>query len=101
MITVSVASQFSKHPAGRNNQDGNYSGERFRRRFLVEPLRNGQAVTINFNGVRGCGSSFLDEAFGGLVRDGLDAGKIKQLIKIESNDPSLEIEIFSYIDDAL
>ncbi len=67
----------------------------------MEPLGAGKSVSINFVGVRGYGSSFLDEAFGGLVRDGLDAEKLKKLIKIESNDQSLEIEIFSYIDDAV
>ncbi|WP_414617101.1 STAS-like domain-containing protein [Zhongshania sp.] len=101
MITVNVASQFSKHPAGRDNNDGPYNGTKFRRKFLLEPLGAGKSVSINFVGVRGYGSSFLDEAFGGLVRDGLDAEKLKKLIKIESNDQSLEIEIFSYIDDAV
>lgn len=101
MVTINVASQFSKYPAGRDREDGPYNGEKFRKKFLYEPLSQGQHVTVNMDGTRGYGSSFLDEAFGGLIRDGLDPQTVKKLLKINSKDPSMSLEIFGYIDDAV
>ena len=49
------------------------------------------------DGTRGYGSSFLEEVFGGLVRAGFKANVIKDLIEIDSNDPSLVHEIHGYL----
>ncbi|WP_150127625.1 STAS-like domain-containing protein [Janthinobacterium psychrotolerans] len=70
MRKLSVASQFSEFPAGRVPEDGPNSGERFREEFLV-PLLEGSrdAIEINLDDTLGYGSSFLDEAFAGLLRN--------------------------------
>lgn len=78
MISIQVAREFSRHPAGRFEKDGPYSGESFRRKFLVPHLRNGEAITVDLDGARGYGSSFLEEAFGGLIREGFTLAQVRR-----------------------
>jgi hypothetical protein len=100
MGKLSVAKDFSKFPAGRHESDGPYSGEVFRR-LLVEELRKGP-VTVLLDDTFGYGSSFLEEAFGGLVRAcGFTAVDLHKNMTIETSDPSLSKEVWSYVDDAL
>jgi len=98
---ISIASDFSKYPAGRYKSDGPYSGERFRDDVLMPILRAGQKVVLRMDGTLGYGSSFLEEAFGGLVRvHAFTPDRIDSLLTIESSDPSLAVEIKKYIADA-
>lgn len=97
MISIQVAREFSRHPAGRFEKDGPYSGESFRRKFLVPHLRNGEAITVDLDGARGYGSSFLEEAFGGLIREGFTLAQVRESVRILSSNPSLEPEIEGYI----
>lgn len=58
-------------PGGRFRKEGPNSGEEFRDDHLVPAIKDDQhydRVQVVFDGVAGFGSSFLDEAFGGLVR---------------------------------
>ncbi|MET2526930.1 STAS-like domain-containing protein [Ralstonia pseudosolanacearum] len=100
MSHVVVAKQFSRHPAGRFVSDGPYSGEAFRQKYLVPALKQGEALVIELDGARGYGSSFLEEAFGGLVRAGYAPARIEGLVKLVTSDRSLELEIWGYIHDA-
>ena len=68
--TISVARDFSRTPGPRYVRQGNWSGEKFRR-LLVEKLRRCETLIIDLDGTRGYGSSFIDEAFGGLIREGV------------------------------
>jgi hypothetical protein len=95
---VSVAKDFSRFPAGRYLSDGPYSGQAFRERYVEPQLRNGNSLTIDLDGVLGYGSSFLEEAFGGLVRCGFSVDQVLSHLKFLSRvDPSVEREIKSYI----
>lgn len=70
-VTLSIAKRFSRYPAGRVPADGPYNGTRFREEFLVPELRRlgpSDRLQVDFDGLEGAGSSFLEEAFGGLVR---------------------------------
>jgi len=96
---VNIAKDFSKYPAGRNKADGPYCGELFRETHLEPSMQDNKELTIKLDGTRGYGSSFLEEAFGGLVRAGHTPVKIKKLITIISSDSSLKEEIFEYIDE--
>lgn len=100
MITVRIASDFSRHPAGRFVTDGPFSGEAFRRKFLEPNLGKSQEIIIEMDGARGYGSSFLEEAFGGLVRNGFAKELIKSKISFKASNPSLKQEIIEYIDRA-
>ena len=62
------------YPGGRYISDGPFSGEAFRDEILLPALlasiATGQRLQVVLDGVPGYGSSFLEEAFGGLVRSG-------------------------------
>lgn len=101
MVTVSVAKDFTRYPSGRYTSNGSTSGQGFRERFLETPLQKGEPVTVDLDGTVGYGSSFLEEAFGGLVRKlNLPAGKLMTLLKIKAADQSLIEEITEYISEA-
>ncbi|MCA9469843.1 MAG: STAS-like domain-containing protein [Nitrospira sp.] len=95
---VSVAKDFSKYPAGRFIADGPASGEEFRERFLLPALRNNNSLIIELDGTRGYGSSFLEEAFGGAVREGFGPDFVRESIELVTDDESLKEEIYDYID---
>lgn len=95
MARILLADDFSPFPAGRYHpDDGSYTGQRFREERLVPALRKlGEAerLEIVFDGVEGCGSSFLDEAFGGLVRnEGFSKAFLKERLCITTSDPDLK-----------
>lgn len=100
MHKISVASDFSVYPGGRTPDDGPYSGEEFRDRLLAPHLKNGEQVSVFLDGTRGYGSSFLEEAFGGLVRNGFAKEELRRLLSFDSARPGLIKEIWNYIDDA-
>lgn len=95
---INVARQFSRYPAGRYITDGPYSGAAFRDDYLLPALRTGSDVTVELDGVRGYGSSFLEEAFGGLVRIGVTAATLDKQLTLKSADESLVQEIREYIE---
>lgn len=66
---ITIVEDFSKHPYGRYVTDGNASGEQFRRELLAPKLRQYEKVHVNLDGYNRYGRSFLDEAFGGLIRE--------------------------------
>lgn len=101
MKTVFVAKQFSRHPGGRNENDGPFSGEAFRRLFLEPALKKGEKVLVDFEGTRGAGSSFLEEAFGGLVRAGFPREVVLDLVEVRHpTNPSVPREVKGYIEQA-
>ncbi len=100
MTTISIASHFSRYPGGRFRKDGPYSGEEFRDDLLIPALNKGESLVIEMDGVRGYGSSFLEEVFGGLVRLGHSRELLRQRLQISTSNPSLKLEINEYINDA-
>ena len=98
--TINVGRDFSRYPAGRYKSDGPYNGEKFREDFLLPALRGSEhEIIIEFDEARGYGSSFLEEAFGGLVRAGFSAEDLFARVKMLSRDRSLVEEIQTYISD--
>lgn len=99
---ISVAEQFSPTPAGRYLRDGPYPGERFRDEWLIPALRREprSVVEIDLDGTAGFGSSFLEEAFGGLVRAGFPPDQLRLRLRIRSSRPSYIERVWSYIDRA-
>lgn len=93
---------FSKYPGPRYIKLGDFSGEEFRDEVLVPALMD-ENISVDFDGVYGYGSSFLEEAFGGLVRRGVPTERMKFLrehLKCD-DDPSIVTEVKKYIDEAL
>lgn len=93
---IDIAKDFSRAPAGRYISDGPNSGERFRKEFLVPAIKVSHHIDILLDGTRGLGSSFLEEAFGGLVRLGYSRDDLLKKFSLVSADPSLVAEIKSY-----
>lgn len=101
MMKVDVAKDFTRYPSGRYKKNGKTSGEEFREKFLEPHIKSGEAIVVLLDGTIGYGSSFLEEAFGGLVRSmGISGEKILHLLRLESVDKSLIQEIEEYINDA-
>jgi STAS-like domain of unknown function (DUF4325) len=95
MPTIKIASDFSRTPGGRYFSDGPFSGQMFRDRYLVPALqaakRDNDRVTVVLDGTRGYLSSFLEEVFGGLVREtGFSHDELDRLLEIRSDDPFYE-----------
>jgi hypothetical protein len=73
-IVIDIASGFSAYPSGRFEADGQFNGELFRTKCLVPALAevaksdSNDVVVVDIDGVRTFGSSFLEEAFAGLIR---------------------------------
>ncbi|MEO0399640.1 MAG: STAS-like domain-containing protein [Pseudomonadota bacterium] len=105
-IEISVAEDFSPFPGGRNPKHGEFNGESFRQKYLEQPLRDNKTLLIIFDGVAGLPSSFIEEAFGGLVREGLlrTYTDYKEKFKIVAESPAVTNApnmIERYIKDAL
>ena len=101
MKTVNVAQDFTRFPSGRFKRNGSTSGEGFREQFLEPFIRNGEEVTVELDGTIGYSSSFLEEAFGGLVRVlSIPSAELKAKLHLLSADDTLLEEINGYIDDA-
>lgn len=100
-IEINVGSDFSPAPGGRNYSDGPNSGERFRCEFLEPNLKKYDRVTVYLDTTEGYGSSFLEEAFGGLIRNSLfTADQLTGKLDLHSSDDFLLTEIKQYISDA-
>jgi hypothetical protein len=67
-VLIDVAVEFSATPGGRYKSEGVFSGEEFREKFLEPHIKEGKNLAIDLDGPEGFTSSFLEEAFGGLVR---------------------------------
>jgi hypothetical protein len=104
MTYINVAEQFSRHPIGRYLSDGNSSGEAFRLHLLLPALEGEVPVVIVLDGVAGYPSSFLEEAFGGLVRNnGFTPSVLRQRLELRNSDTAFDTykdEIWTYIEDA-
>ena len=95
MTTLRVASEFSPYLGGRYRDDGPWSGEQFREEMLrprlLDAIERHVILHINFDGVAGMPPSFLEEAFGGLLRTvpGLQLDTLRERLKLDAEDPEL------------
>ncbi len=104
--SLSVLEDFSFKTGPRYVREGENSGEKFRKEILYPRVKD--AIEQNFqleiilDGVAGYGTSFLEEAFGGLIREnGLTYNQISSHVKIISEEEDYLIEdIDQYMKDA-
>ena len=109
MVELNIARDFSKTPAGRTMKaHGKHSGETFREKLLEPKLREAintkSKLRVVLDGTAGYPASFLDEAFGGLVRKG-SFGKrdMKESLVVVAHNPAYQVYaklIDQYIDEA-
>ena len=104
MIEINIAREYSKTPGGRYIKEGKYSGEDFRERFLkpryLEAQESDDILIVNLDGGYGYGSSFLEEAFGGLIRS-LKNVDLERIRIVSEEEPQLSEDIKKYMSDAL
>lgn len=87
---ISIAKDFSDVPWGRVPGDGDFCGENFREKVLLPALRRSatEKIIVDLDGVEGLGSSFLEEAFGGLVWNGhYTPDQLKSRLSIVTTQP--------------
>lgn len=96
-MMIDLANEFGKYPAGRFPTDGSYNGELFREKFLKPYLKKlvegnrSEKLIIDIDGVRAFGSSFIEEAFGGLIRAGIySSSELSRLIEVQCTKPNLQ-----------
>ena len=106
-IIINVAKDYTKTPGGRHILEGKFSGEDFRINYLqpkyLEAISSNCRLIVNLDGGYGYAPSFLEEAFGGLVRElKLKDDLILSIIQIISEEePKLIDDVKRYIVDAL
>lgn len=98
--TICLSKDFSPSPAGRYPADGPYPGEAFRNKLLLPAIQCHERVIVDMEGSEMAGSSFLEEAFGGLVREGrIPESELRKKLEVKSNRRSDAIRIWGYIHD--
>lgn len=101
---IKIATDFSPVPSGRYRTDGPDSGERFREEFLIPALEGGGKLIVDIDGTEGYQTSFLEEAFGGLIWNKvIDKADLLNRLEIINKDPDYAIYrdlIWTFIKDA-
>lgn len=98
--TIFLSKDFSPSPAGRYPTDGPYPGESFRNKLLLPAIQHHDRVIVDMDGSEMAGSSFLEEAFGGLVREGrIRESELRKKLEVKSSRRSDVIRIWGYIHD--
>jgi hypothetical protein len=105
-ILIKIARDFVPTPGPRYIKEGSHSGELFRDTILFPKLQDAIAkrikVIVELDGTAGYGTSFLEETFGGLIREKkMDLKTIEQHLEIISKEEEYLIEdIQHYLEDA-
>ncbi|MBQ6979659.1 MAG: STAS-like domain-containing protein [Clostridia bacterium] len=104
-IIINIAKDFSETPGPRYQKDGEFSGEEFREKVLVpkynEAVEKKVKLEINLDGGYGYPPSFLEEAFGGLVRKFGKEEVVKTLEFVSLEEPYLLETIQKYMEKAI
>lgn len=108
-MEINIVKEYTDKPGARYESQGSNSGEKFRNQILypkfIEAMEKNEELIVNLDGGYGYGSSFLEEAFGGLIRKlknekNTDYKRANEIIKIISKDNTTWIDkIKAYIDN--
>lgn len=97
---ISINRDFTHTPGGRYAKESEYSAEEFREKHLVPPLTKGERLIVDIDGTAGYGTSFLEEAFGGLARK-FGSEFVEQHVEIKTDGrEQYKAEIERFIRDA-
>jgi hypothetical protein len=98
---IDVAKDFSTDPWGRYPDDGEFNAESFRKQLLLPMFKRGLPFMVDLSGSNRYGSSFLEEAFGGLVRvEGITDRELDLMRVHHELLPSIADEVMFYIEEA-
>lgn len=103
-MLIKIASDFSVSPGGREIKEGPFSGEEFRVKLLspmyADALKEKEKLIVDFDGCFGYATSFLEESFGGLVRERKEKGILNNIQLIANDDLSIPRLIYEYVEKA-
>ncbi len=105
-MIISIAKDFSTIPGARFPEEGDFSGQDFRSNVLCptlkESISKNEKLTVILDGTAGLGTSFLEESFGGLIRnDKFSLATLQQYLQFVSDeDPDYITEIKQYMAEA-
>lgn len=105
-ININIAKDFTDTPGPRYDHEGKFSGEKFRKEVLEPDVRKalseGKKIKVDLDHTAGYGTSFLEEAFGGLIRnDKIDYNSLKESLIIKSDEEEYLIDdILEYLKEA-
>jgi hypothetical protein len=106
MLKLNIAKDFSTTPGSRRKTESVFSGEKLRVEVLVPLVTKAKSedsqIEINLDGTAGYGTSFLEEAFGGLIRENrFDYNDLSKRIHfISTEEEYLITDILQYMKDA-
>jgi hypothetical protein len=95
IIELHLAADFSRYLGGRYRADGPWSGQQFRDELLVRRFDEARAqaakLVVVLDGLAAVPSSFMEEAFGGLlrVREDLSLSDVESTLEITAAEPEL------------
>lgn len=101
-----ISEKFSPTPGPRFIDEGEFSGELLRKNHLLPliqgAIKDGVKLNVDLDGTHGYLTSFLEEAFGGLIReDHLSFNDLKRCLEIISTEePYLKEDIDEYLQEA-
>ena len=105
-LRVKIATDFSSTPGPRYIVEGDWSGELFRKECLLPVVKKAieekNKLIVDLDGTAGYGTSFLEESFGGLIREEkIEYSEIVHVLEIKSMEEDYLIEdIKEYLKDA-
>lgn len=103
-MLIKIAEDFTTTPGGREIKEGPYSGEEFRKKLLgplyQKALDSGEKLIVDFDGCFGYATSFLEESFGGLVRERKEKGILNNIELVSLDDVTVPVLIRKYVDKA-
>ena len=96
-IVINVVKDFSRSPGARYPSEGNFSGQEFREQLLSPKLKEAIDADVKLrvilDGSAGYATSFIEEAFGGLVRENAySLDQILDTVVIISNEAPSNID---------
>lgn len=105
-MLIEIARDFSRTPGPRFIRLGPHSGEAFQQQLIAALTSDPSSIVeVVLDDTEGYGSSFLEEAFGGLVRSGrIEPEEIRRRLKITANSrlyKTYAMEAKTYLDDAI
>lgn len=88
---IEIAKQYTRFPGGRYPEDGEGNGTTFRVKFLLPIIQAGDTAEVVLDGAAGYPSSFLDEAFAGLVREeGFTPDQVLKTFRFVADQPGFK-----------
>ena len=98
--TINILKDFAEMPFGRTEEHGPDNGTAFRK-ILVDALKENDVVKVDFKDLMFLpGSSFMDEAFGGLTRDeGLTESYLNKHLQIINSPETIKEEVEQEIEE--